>query len=186
MFELTLVDHLRLTFGHVVQRHKAHSQLARTRFRWSLWLRTSMAVLVMGTTVAAVGAAFGRGPAYAIASAVLASLALVALLLQIFWDLEGSAHAHATCAAQLALVRERYRALLSDLSDGAIDADGARARRDALMSELSAVYEHAPWSDAKMWRAAAQVGAAAEERLTDEQIDRLLPESLHRAERSTT
>ena len=27
MFELTLIDHLRLTFGHVVYRHKTHSRL---------------------------------------------------------------------------------------------------------------------------------------------------------------
>ena len=31
MFELTLIDHLRLTFGHVVYRHKAHSHLALAR-----------------------------------------------------------------------------------------------------------------------------------------------------------
>ena len=39
MFELTLIDHLRLTFGHVAYRHKTHSQLAHERARRSRWLK---------------------------------------------------------------------------------------------------------------------------------------------------
>ncbi|PYR53597.1 MAG: hypothetical protein DMF91_28085, partial [Acidobacteria bacterium] len=89
MFQLSLLDHLRLTFG-------------------------------------AVGAAFARGYGYAIASAVFAVLALVTLLLHLMFDLDASARAHASCAARLWLIREQYRALLSDLCDGAIDVDAAR------------------------------------------------------------
>ena len=28
MFQLTLVDHLRMTFGHIVYQHRAHAQIA--------------------------------------------------------------------------------------------------------------------------------------------------------------
>jgi hypothetical protein len=37
-------------------------------------------------------------------------------------------------------MRERYRASLSDLADGAIDADTALARRDLLLNELQGTY----------------------------------------------
>jgi len=41
MFQLSLVDHLRLTFGHVVYRQRAHSQLARTLSSSSRRLRAT-------------------------------------------------------------------------------------------------------------------------------------------------
>ena len=40
MFGLTLVDHLRMTFGHVIYTHRVHSQLAA---RYAHWNRSSMA-----------------------------------------------------------------------------------------------------------------------------------------------
>ena len=47
MFQLSLVDHLRLTFGHVVYRHRAHSQLALTLSKWSRRLRAGEVVLMI-------------------------------------------------------------------------------------------------------------------------------------------
>ena len=62
MFELTLIDHLRLTFGHVVYRHKTHSQLAHERARRSRWLKAIEAALMAGVVGTATAAAFGKGP----------------------------------------------------------------------------------------------------------------------------
>jgi uncharacterized membrane protein len=185
MFELTLVDHLRLAFAHVVQRHAAHVQIARARTRWSIWLRTLLAMLVMGAAVTSLGGAFGHGYGYSIASAVFASLALLVLLIQISWNLDASAHAHASCATALALLGERYRAVLSDLTDGAIDPVAARARRDALMLDLNTVYDNPMWSGSEAWRTASQI-EVTEETLSDEQIDRLLPRSLQKVHRPAT
>jgi hypothetical protein len=185
MFELTLVDHLRLAFAHVVQRHAAHLQIARARSRRTIWLRTSVAMLVMGAAVTSLGAAFGHGYGYSIASAVFATLALIVLLVQVTWNLEASAQAHASCATALALLGERYRSVLSDLTDGAIDPVAARVRRDALMLELNTVYDNPMWSGSEAWRTASQI-EVTEETLSDEQIDRLLPRSLQKVERPAT
>ena len=180
MFELTLLDHLRMTFGHIVYRHRAHEQIAYSRARWNRGLRGAEALLMTGVAVTASGAAFGRGYAYAIGSVVLAVLALVTLLLHLTFDLDRSAQAHAACARSLWLLREKYRALLSDLSDGAIDVDTVRRRRDELTMELSGVYENAPPADHQRYQTAAQAILTADERaLTDEEIDRFLPKPLH-------
>ena len=53
MFGLTLVDHLRLTFGHVIYTHRAHTRIAARHVRWSRALKGAEIVLVLGTAVAA-------------------------------------------------------------------------------------------------------------------------------------
>jgi hypothetical protein len=179
MFDLTLLDHLRMTFGHIVYRHRAHAQIAYSRSRWNRGLRAAEALLMTGVACAAVGAAFGRGYGYEIVSAVLAILALATLLLHLTFDLDRSAQAHASCATRLWYIREQYRALLSDLSDGAVQIETVRRRRDELLLELRGIYDNAPPADHQAYQTAAHAILTADERaLTDEEIDRFLPKSL--------
>jgi hypothetical protein len=185
VFELTLVDHLRMSFGLVVHRHRAHTQIAQSRARWNRGLRATETLLMTGVTVAALGAAFGRGRPFEIASAVLAVLALTCLLLHLTLDLDRSAQAHASSAARLWQIREQYRALLSDLTDGAIDVAAGRMRRDELTAELHGVYENAPAADHQAYQTAGQSLRTEDERaLTDEEIDQFLPKSLHGSAKS--
>jgi hypothetical protein len=88
--------------------------------------------------------AFGRGPRFAIAAAVLAAIALIILVVQLSFELDASARAHADSSAQLWSLRERYRSLLSDLHDGVLTVADARARRDTLLDDLRAIYETTP------------------------------------------
>jgi hypothetical protein len=141
MFNLTLHDHLHLTFNEIIQRHQAHAVKAQSRARWSRRLKGAEALFVGGVAMCAAGAAFGHGQALAIAAASLACIALVILLVELSFDFDASARAHATCSAQLWGLRERYRSLLSDLHDGALNLADARQRRDMLMDELRAIYE---------------------------------------------
>lgn len=141
MFNLTLHDHLHITFSEIIQRHNAHAAKAHSRARWGRRLRGSEAVLVGGVSIAAAGAAFGHGQVLAIVAASLAGVALIVLLVQLTFDFDASARAHAACSAHLWGVRERYRSLLSDLHDGALSVADARMRRDKLMDELRAIYE---------------------------------------------
>ena len=48
MFNLTLHDHLQLTFNEIIQRHDAHAAKAHSRARWSRRLRGGEAVLIGG------------------------------------------------------------------------------------------------------------------------------------------
>jgi len=185
MFELTLLDHLRLTFGHVVYRHKIHSQLAHSRARTGRWLRALEAVLIASAGGFALAGVFGNSRVYTVVSAVLALFSLVALLVHLAIDVDASALVHGACAARLWPLREKYRALLSDLADGAIDIETARQRRDALIDELTKIYEHAPPADLPEYQTAAKAAAAATEgALTDEEIDRFLPGSLRKVGKS--
>jgi len=186
MFQLTLLDHLRLTFGHVAHRYSSHLKIAHTRARWSRWLQAAEAVLMAGLLYASLSLAIGRGQAYAIACAFLATVALVLLLIRMAFDLEASARANAWCAARLWHIRERYQAVLSDLADGAIDVEAARVRRDLLMNDLIAIYE-APSSNDIAYLGSHPATAAAEDSvLADDQIDMFLPRSLHKPAAAAT
>jgi hypothetical protein len=144
MFNLTLRDHLQLTFSEIIKRHNTHAAKAQSRARWSRRLRGSEALLVGGAAIAATGAAFGHGQPLTIAAASMAGVALIVLLVNLSFDFEASARAHAASGAHLWGLRERYRALLSDLHDGALSLAEARLRRDRLIEELRAIYDTAP------------------------------------------
>jgi hypothetical protein len=179
MFGLTLVDHLRLTFGHVIYSHRAHMRLATRYSRWSRWLRAAEAVLMLATVVASVAILTTGELAYALLTAVAAAAATGILLIRLIVDFDARASAHRFCGAQLWRIREQYRALLADLRDGDLPLDKVRERRDALMSILQAVYEKAPPADRAAYEAARrEVPADHEAVLSDEEIDRFLPASL--------
>jgi hypothetical protein len=144
MFNLTLRDHLQLTFNEIIERHSAHAAKAQSRARWGRWLKGSEAVLIGGVAMAAAGAAYGQGRILAIVAASLACVALLVLLIDLTFDFDASARGHAVCSAHLWDLRERYRSLLSDLHDGALTVGDARLRRDKLIDELRAIYETTP------------------------------------------
>jgi hypothetical protein len=185
MFGLTLVDHLRLTFGHVIYTHRAHSRLALLHARWSLGLQCAQALLLVATVAAAIAFLELEQPAYAVTTAVVATLALVVLVARMVFDFDRRAATHRACGAQLWHLREEYRALLADLQDDAITLENARHRRDVLMDRLRQVYENAPPFDASAYEAArAALPAQHEGALSDEEVDRFLPESLRKSGKS--
>ena len=144
-------------------------------------LRVGETLLIAAAAMTSFGAVFGRGFGYAVATAVLAALSLAVLLVHLLFDYDASADAHRACSVRLWKIREQYRALMSDLRDGAIDLDTARNWRDALMKDVHATYESAPPADRQMYESARKILAASDEAaLTDEEIDRFLPTSLQK------
>ena len=183
--QLTLLEHLRLTFGHVVHRHRVHAELAHSSARWSRRLRMLEALWMVAVAYTAAAAAFNKGQAYALASAILAGFALVTFVIHLTIDLDVSAQTHGICAGRMWLIRERYRALLADLVDGAVDLDAARRGRDTLMTEMHAIYERAALLDHESYRATApRLTTIDDVPISDEEIDQLLPKSLQKAGKS--
>ncbi|HKT80704.1 MAG TPA: SLATT domain-containing protein [Vicinamibacterales bacterium] len=181
MFELALVDHLRLTFGHVVYEHRLHAHKARASARWSRLLRAGEAILMATVAYLAVGTALGKGRGYAIACAIVAGAALVTLLLHLTFNSDARAEAHGESAGRLWHMRERYQALLADLADGAVTPEIARRRRDDLGEELRVIYESAPPTNPYPHEDTARATITADEAaLSDAEIDRFLPKSLHK------
>ena len=181
MFGLSLADHLRLTFGHIIHSHKTHTMTAARHARWDRWLKAAEALLLLATAVAAAIMGLTLNPIHAIVAASTATLAILVLILRLAFDFERTAAAHRACSSRLWLMREEYRAVLADLKDGAITIDAARSRRDALMASLHRIYEHAPPIDRAQYQSARQsLRSVDEATLSDEEIDRFLPPSLQK------
>jgi hypothetical protein len=185
MFDLSLVDTLRMSFGQVVHHHKAHTQAARALVRTNRAFRAAETVLLMGVLITSVTASAGKVFPYTIVSAVLAAFALGLFLVHVMFDFDSTARAHHAFATRLWHIREQYRALLSDINDDALDQDTARSRRNALMNELHAIYQSAPPLGRRIFAASTKNADTAEETaLTDAEIDRFLPKSLHGTRKS--
>ena len=181
MFGPTLVDHLRLTFGHVIYTHRAHAELAARYSRWHRLLQAAEAFLMLGTAITSVAVLTTGELAYAIAAAITAGLGVSIVVARLILKLDATIDAHRTCSARLWHVREQYRALLSDLNDGDMTPEQARDRRDALMATLHAIYEQSPPADRAAYESARRaVPADFEAVLSEEEVDRFLPASLQK------
>lgn len=181
MFQVTLLDHIRLSFGGVVHSYRAHSEFAE-RLTRRLWQMRIAELLLLGGALAAAVVAAVRGELrYIVLAAVLSGSALALFTVYVAVNLEARIYAHRWCASRLWLIREKYRGLLSEVRDGVLDVDALRQRRDALLNELHAIDEHAPLLDRPVYQSARQsLSAAGEAVLSDEEIDRFLPQSLRK------
>ncbi|HEV3486767.1 MAG TPA: SLATT domain-containing protein [Vicinamibacterales bacterium] len=181
MFQITLLDHLRLSFGGTIHAYKAHIAIAE-RLTRRLWhIRIGEFVLLAAAMASALAAGYRGQPRFAVLAAVLSGAALSLFAVYVAINLEARINAHRWCASRLWLLREKYRALLSEMRDGMLSAEAVRERRDQLLNEMQALDDHAPLVDLPTYQSARQaLATAAESALTDEEIDRFLPQSLRK------
>jgi hypothetical protein len=179
MFNLTIVDHIRLSFGHVAQNYTRHAQAADRLAALALNARLAILVL-MGISVGlSAGVALGAGRTVQIALVVTLLIAFLTYALVASIGVEERLLGHRYRANRLWLLSERYRALLAEVHDGLLDRDAIIARRDALIQQFGDIDEQglaAP--SAARGRSRAQSPARA---LTEEQIDEYLPLALRKS-----
>ncbi len=183
MFQLSLVDHIRLSFGSVAMSYRAHARAAERLTSRAWQSRVLLVIIVALATGASLVALTGLRP-FQIAAAALAGLALLVLTIVLSLDFEARAYAHRACAAQLWLLCEKYRALLAEVHDGLIDLPAVTRRRDELTREVHVVYEHALPADREAYQIAREALGGGESVPSDQDIDRLLPTSLRQTANS--
>jgi hypothetical protein len=181
MINISLLDSIRESFGRVVYTHKAHEKMAdrlattSTVFKWAELI---LIALTAGSTIKVI---VSPGRPYDVVSAILASLTLLITIYQFRFNSDQVIQAHRTAAKKLWLVREKYIALITDLCANAIDSNMARQQRDALVQEVYAVYDAAPSTNSRAYKAAQKALKINEEMtFADNEIDLFLPASLHK------
>jgi hypothetical protein len=87
------------------------------------------------------------GRASQIVVVVASTLGLLAFAVYGIFGLEARLFAHRSFAHRLWLVSERYRSLLSEVSDGTVDGPMLLRRRDELLLALHTIYEIGLGSD---------------------------------------
>jgi hypothetical protein len=111
MFNLKLLDHLHLTFAHVMRGERAHAESATRLSRRAAYFRIAELVVLGGAVAASLAAVLGSSRGFAILTAVLASLALAVYVVWLASNFEPRIDAHLVRRAVPA-IGERYRALL--------------------------------------------------------------------------
>jgi hypothetical protein len=141
MFRLSVVDHVRLTFGHVAQNYTVHARAAERLARLAWRARIVILVLVAAAAAIAGVDAVQSGRPYQIAAAITAALALIGFTVYLASTIEARVYAHRALAHRLWLVSEDYRSLLAEVQDGFIDRDAVLRRRDDLIRRAHDAYD---------------------------------------------
>jgi hypothetical protein len=176
MFNLTIVDHIRLSFGHVVQNYTRHAEAADSLSAIALYSRIAMLAL-LGTGVGlSVAVLLGGGRSVQIALAVTLAIVFAAYALTAALAIEERLLGHRYRANRLWALCERYRALLAEVHDGLLDRDAILARRDALIQQFGEIDEQT----ASAQPAARPARTKLTDSLSEEQIDQFLPVSLRK------
>jgi hypothetical protein len=180
VFQLSVVDHIRLSFGSVVTAYEGHAEAAARLARWGWYAKVvTMTAVALAAVLSGVALYAGRG--FQIAAAVAATAALAACAGYVAFDPQPRIYGHRASAARLWLLCENYRALLAEVHDELLDLSALKERRAELLRDASAVLEHTSPDDRYSYEIARKalkgLGGAG---YSDADLDRYLPSSLRK------
>ena len=185
MFQLSLVDHIRLSFGSVVGAYQGHTAAALRLARWG-WYGKVATLSLSGLAAAAALLALRYGAPFQMAAAVITATAFAAFAVNIAFDPAPRIFGHRACAARLWVLCEKYRALLTEIQEDLLDLPAVTARRDALLQEFGALLEHTPPADRQTYEIAQKALSGPDlGGYSDPELDRFLPAAVRRPAPST-
>jgi hypothetical protein len=180
VFQLSVVDHIRLSFGGVVTAYEGHAEAAARLARWGWYAKViTMTAVALAAVLSGVALYAGRG--FQIAAAVAATAGLAACAGYVAFDPQPRIYGHRASAARLWVLCEKYRALLAEIHDELLDLQALKDRRAELLRDASAVLEHTSPDDRYSYEIARKalkgLGGAG---YSDADLDRYLPSSLRK------
>jgi hypothetical protein len=181
MFQITVVDHVRLSFASILAAYEGHADAAAKLARWTSYAKRGLIALAgITAAVAAIGVKGGYG--WQVATAILAAVLFGGCATFVALDHQPRMYGHRRSTARLWVICEKYRALLAEMHDDLVDLPTLRDRRNALVSEAAAVLEHSAPDDRYTYEIAkAALSGPKGAGYPDWLIDRYLPEALRKA-----
>lgn len=191
MFQITVVDHVRLSFASVLAAYEGHADAAAKLAKWNSYAKLVL-VGLSGIAAATATIAVQGGPNWERATAVLAALVFGCCATFVALNQQPLMYGHRMSAAKLWIVCEKYRALLAEMHDDLVDLPSLQERRTALLAEAASVLEQAAPDDRYTYEIAKEALSGPKGKgYPDWLIDRYLPETLRKessaaASQSTT
>lgn len=180
MFQITVVDHVRLSFASILAAYEGHADAAAKLARWSSYAKRTL-IALSGITATAGAIAVQGGFRWQLATAILAALLFGSCAVYVALDHQPRMYGHRRSTARLWVICEKYRALLAEMNDDLVDLPSLRDRRNALISEAAAVLEQSAPDDRYTYEIArAALAGPKGAGYPDWLIDRYLPESLRK------
>jgi hypothetical protein len=180
MFQVSLVDHVRLSFASALSAYEAHAEAAARIARWNSYAKLILLALSgLGTVVGTIGTQAGFG--WQVATAIIAAAVFGTCAAYVSLNQQPLMYGHRVSAAKLWVICEKYRGLLAEMHDATIGLPALQERRNALIAETAAVLEQASPDDRYTYEIARDAlsgpkGAGYPDAL----IDRYLPETLRK------
>ena len=167
---------IRESFGRVVYTHKTHLKMIDAlNTRSNVVKIANIAALVL-TTGGILTPIFDALPFKTIILSLASAFALGVAVYQISFDPALEIEAHRKCAKQLWLIREKYINLIADIKDGLLTDVEIRNQRDTLVTQLGHIYEEAPDTRPRAYKAAQKALKINQEMtFSSDEIDLFLP-----------
>jgi len=180
MFQITLSDHVRLSFGSALAAYEGHAQAAAKLGRRNSYSKLALLGLSgVATVVSAVAVQGGYG--WQMAAAILTAAVFGSCAMYIGVNQQLLVYGHRASAAKLWVICEKYRALLAEMQEDLIDLPSLQSRRNALLTESATVIEQAAPDDRYTYEIAREaLSGSGGGGFPDALIDRYLPQGLRK------
>lgn len=181
MFQVNLVDHVRLSFASTLAAYEAHADAAANMAKWNSYAKL---VLLSVSGLAAISGAIAtqQGFGWQVATAILCACTFGTSAAYVSLNQQPLLYGHRVTAAKLWVICEKYRALLADMHEGMIDMSGMRERRTALINEAASILEQAAPDDRYTFEIAREsLSGPKGAGYPDWLIDRYLPAGLRKS-----
>ena len=176
MFSLSVVEHLRLNFGLVVQNYTVHARAGERLAAAALKAKMVILALFALATGSIVLSVFRPERGYQIAAAVIACVAFAVHVMTLVYGVDARVYSHRLLAHRLWLMCDRYRGLLTEIQDGLVDNATILHRREILSEQLHAIYEQGFPVDQQAYESMRQLPLeSGSEAITDAHLDQLVP-----------
>jgi len=180
-----LLAQIRESYGRVVYSHKAHEKCADIYLQDQTRMKLAQIILAAIATGGALTALLADSRAGSVLTAVVSTCLVALNLYAKNIDPGALSEQHKDTALKLWVVREKYLSLLADFQSRVLSRQDASARRDDLQGELAEIYQQAPRTTERGYRAARKALKVSEDMtFSDEEIDLLLPTALRNADNS--
>jgi hypothetical protein len=142
MFSITTLDLVRLDSDHVAQNYMAHARAAERLAAAAFWFRVAVVALLTMAAASAIATLLWPSHVNAVTAVVTTTSALLTFTVYAVLALDARVTAHRQLAHHVWLVAERFRALLTEAGEGLVDGPSVLRRREELVHDLHAIYEH--------------------------------------------
>jgi SMODS and SLOG-associating 2TM effector domain family 4 len=146
MFQITLAEHVRLSFGSALAAYEGHAEAAAKLSRRSSHARLALLGLSGLAAIVSAIAAYGES-GWQITAGILTAAVFAACATYVGMNQQLLVYGHRVSAAKLWVLCEKYRGLLAEMQDDLIDPASLQNRRSALLSEYAAVIEQSAPDD---------------------------------------
>jgi conflict system pore-forming effector with SLATT domain len=180
MFQITIVEQVRLSFGSALAAYEGHAEAAARLTRFSSYAKIALLALA-GVTAVITAIAVGNGFGWQLASAIFATLTFGSSAAYIGFNQQPLIYGHRASATRLWVICEKYRALLAEMHENVIDLASLQERRNALLHEASAVLDQVAPDDRYTYQIAKEALSGPKNGgYPDSLIDQYLPRPLRK------